>query len=122
MPPDDAASPPIHFETASITDAARSLTMTRTKLIRAAALTLLAAPMIASCAPGGTAQAGAAALSPKQAEQLDKQLAGKVPGERKRVVSGKRVLGRVDPRGRRIIKKKNNSAFGDDIIKINTNK
>ena len=55
--------------------------MTRIEPIRAAALALLAAPMIASCAPGGTAEAGAAALSPKQAEQLDKQLAGKVPGE-----------------------------------------
>ncbi|MDN5785417.1 MAG: hypothetical protein L0H28_12060, partial [Corynebacterium casei] len=40
-----------------------TLTMARTKLIRGAALALLAAPMIASCAPGGTAEAGAAALS-----------------------------------------------------------
>ncbi|WP_257548734.1 hypothetical protein [Sphingopyxis sp. DBS4] len=58
-----------------------TLTITGTALIRAAALTLLAAPMMASCAPGGATEAGAAALSPKQAEQLDKQLAGKVPGE-----------------------------------------
>ena len=55
--------------------------MTRIKPIGAAALTIFAAPLIASCAPGGTAGPGAAALSPKQAETLDKQLAGKVPGE-----------------------------------------
>lgn len=55
--------------------------MTWIKSIRAAAFTIFAVPLIASCAPGGTAEPGAAALSPKQAEQLDKQLAGKVAGE-----------------------------------------
>lgn len=51
------------------------------KAIGAAALIMLASPLIASCAPSGAADAGAAALTPKQAEQLDKQLAGKVAGE-----------------------------------------
>ncbi len=51
------------------------------KRIYAAAMAMLAAPLVASCAPAGTAEAGAAALTPKQAERLDKQLAGKVPGE-----------------------------------------
>ena len=55
--------------------------MTWIQSIRAAALTSIAAPLIASCAPGGTAEPGAAALSPKQPEQLDKQLACKVAGE-----------------------------------------
>lgn len=51
------------------------------KTIYAAALAMLAGPLIASCAPSGAAEAGAAALTPKQMERLDKQLAGKVPGE-----------------------------------------
>ena len=55
--------------------------MTWIKPIRAAALTSFAVLLIAGCAPGGTTEPGAAALSPKQAERLDKQLAGKVPGE-----------------------------------------
>ncbi len=46
-----------------------------------AALLLAAAPLVASCAPAGTAEPGAAALTPKQAERLDKQLAGKLPGK-----------------------------------------
>ena len=46
-----------------------------------AVLLIAAAPLVASCAPAGTAEPGAAALSPKQLERLDKQLAGKVPGE-----------------------------------------
>lgn len=46
----------------------------------AAALLIAAAPLVAGCAPAGSAEAGAAALTPKQAERLDKQLAGKVPG------------------------------------------
>ncbi len=41
---------------------------------------LVAAPLLASCAPAGSGEPGAAALTPKQAERLDKQLAGKVPG------------------------------------------
>ncbi len=47
----------------------------------AAALIGLAVPLLAGCAPSGAAEAGAAALTPKQSERLDKQLAGKVPGE-----------------------------------------
>ncbi|WP_447751918.1 hypothetical protein [Sphingopyxis fribergensis] len=46
-----------------------------------AALIMAAAPLVASCAPAGSGEPGAAALTPKQAERLDKQLAGKVPGE-----------------------------------------
>ncbi|MBB6425670.1 hypothetical protein [Sphingopyxis sp. JAI128] len=45
------------------------------------ALLIAAAPLVVSCAPSGSAEPGAAALTPKQAERLDKQLAGKVPGE-----------------------------------------
>ncbi len=55
--------------------------MAKPKLICAAALMTAAAPLIASCAPAGSAEPGAAALTPKQAERLDKQLAGKVPGK-----------------------------------------
>ena len=36
---------------------------------------------LAGCAPTGSAEPGAAALTPKQAELLDKQLGGKVAGE-----------------------------------------
>lgn len=36
--------------------------------------------MLASCAPAGTAVAGAEALTPKQMAELDKQLGGKVAG------------------------------------------
>ncbi|MDZ3833464.1 MAG: hypothetical protein U0S50_16855 [Sphingopyxis sp.] len=46
-----------------------------------AALVVLVAPLVASCAPAGTAEPGAAALTPKQAERLEKHLAGKVPGK-----------------------------------------
>ncbi len=46
-----------------------------------AALLIAAASLVASCAPAGTAEAGADALTPKQIETLDKQLAGKIPGE-----------------------------------------
>lgn len=55
--------------------------MATPKLICVAALMTAAAPIVASCAPAGTGQPGAAALSPKQVERLDKQLAGKVAGE-----------------------------------------
>lgn len=55
--------------------------MTWSKPIRAATLTIFAASLIAGCAPGGTAEPGAAALSPQQTDRLDKQLAGKEPGE-----------------------------------------
>lgn len=51
------------------------------KTIYAATLAMLAGPLIAGCAPSGAAEAGAAALSPRQVERLDKQLAGKVAGE-----------------------------------------
>ncbi|MDO9367700.1 MAG: hypothetical protein Q7T68_03950 [Sphingopyxis sp.] len=44
-------------------------------------LMIAVAPLVASCAPAGSSKPGAAALTPKQAERLDKQLAGKVPGE-----------------------------------------
>ena len=37
-------------------------------------------PLLTSCAPAGAGQPGAAALTPKQAETLDKQLAGKEVG------------------------------------------
>lgn len=46
-----------------------------------AALMMATAPLVASCAPAGSGEPGAAALTPKQAERLDKQLAGKIPGE-----------------------------------------
>ncbi len=46
-----------------------------------AALIMAGAPLVASCAPAGSGEPGAAALTPKQAERLDKQLAGKIPGE-----------------------------------------
>ena len=49
--------------------------------LMAAALLTAAAPLVASCAPAGTGEPGAAALTPKQVERLEKQLAGKVPGE-----------------------------------------
>lgn len=55
--------------------------MARPRLICAAALMTAAVPLVASCAPAGSADPGAAALTPKQAERLDKQLAGKVPGK-----------------------------------------
>lgn len=44
------------------------------------ALTVAAAALLAGCAPAGTAEAGAAALTPKQAGVLEKQLGGKVAG------------------------------------------
>lgn len=53
--------------------------MARVKLAGTAVLTA-AAMLAAGCAPAGTAEPGAAALTPKQAATLDKQLAGKVPG------------------------------------------
>ncbi|WP_293643720.1 hypothetical protein [Sphingopyxis sp. RIFCSPHIGHO2_12_FULL_65_19] len=48
--------------------------------LMAAALLTAAVPLVAGCAPAGSGEPGAAALTPKQAERLDKQLAGKVPG------------------------------------------
>ena len=39
-----------------------------------------AAALLAGCAPAGSAEPGAAALTPKQAEIMDKQLGGKVAG------------------------------------------
>lgn len=39
------------------------------------------AATVAGCAPAGTAEPRAAALTPKQAEVLDKQLGGKIAGE-----------------------------------------
>ncbi len=51
--------------------------------LRTFSLTALAplAALLASCAPAGSVEPGAAALTPKQAATLDKQLAGKVAGE-----------------------------------------
>lgn len=46
----------------------------------AVALAIASAPLMTSCAPAGSGEPGAAGLTPKQAERLDKQLAGKVPG------------------------------------------
>lgn len=54
--------------------------MARLNLMGAAMLAT-AMPLLASCAPAGAGEAGAAALSPKQSETLDKQLTGKVAGE-----------------------------------------
>jgi hypothetical protein len=54
--------------------------MAKPNLIRAAALMLAAAPILASCAPAGSGEPGAEALTPKQAERMNKQLAGKVAG------------------------------------------
>src|SRR3546814_3229472 len=51
------------------------------RTLRAAAWLTAAGPLVASCAPAGSGEPGGAALTPKQAERLDKQLAGKVPGE-----------------------------------------
>lgn len=42
---------------------------------------LLALPLLAACAPAGSAEPGAAVLTPKQAEVLNKQLGDKVAGE-----------------------------------------
>lgn len=46
-----------------------------------AALLAAAMPLATGCAPAGSGEPGAAALTPRQAETLDKQLAGKVAGE-----------------------------------------
>ncbi|MGB3319077.1 MAG: hypothetical protein WA978_14650 [Sphingopyxis granuli] len=54
--------------------------MARLNPVYAAAL-IGAMPLIASCAPAGSADAGVAALTPKQSRTLDKYLAGKVAGE-----------------------------------------
>ncbi|WP_052072088.1 hypothetical protein [Sphingopyxis sp. MWB1] len=48
-------------------------------LFSAALITAL--PLLASCTPAGTAEPGAAALTPKQAERMATYLADKVPGE-----------------------------------------
>ena len=55
--------------------------MAKLTLICAAVCMTAATPLIAGCAPAGSGEPGAAALTPKQAERLDKQLAGKVPGK-----------------------------------------
>src|SRR3546814_14070082 len=55
--------------------------MARPTFLCTAALLAASAPFLTGCAPSGTAEAGAAALPPKQAETLDKQLAGKVAGK-----------------------------------------
>ena len=49
--------------------------------LMAAALLTATVPLVAGCAPAGSGEPGAAALTPKQTELLDKHLAGKVPGE-----------------------------------------
>lgn len=65
--------------------------MAQWNLLCAAALMTATAPIVASCAPAGTAEAGAAALTPKQAETLDKQLAGKVAGAPEKCLPGFRT-------------------------------
>lgn len=55
--------------------------MVRPTSLCTAALLAVSTPFLAGCAPSGTAEAGASALTPKQAETLDKQLAGKVAGK-----------------------------------------
>jgi len=57
------------------------MTMAKTIPLCAAALLTAALPLIAGCAPAGSAEAGASGLTPKQAKTLDKQLAGKVAGK-----------------------------------------
>lgn len=54
--------------------------MAKLNLRFTAALMTMAAPLLASCAPGDAGEPGAAALTPKQARTLEKQLAGKIPG------------------------------------------
>lgn len=54
----------------------------------AAVLSIAALPLLASCAPAGSADAGAAALTPKQAATLQKQIGGKVAGAPVRCLSG----------------------------------
>ncbi len=49
--------------------------------LMAAALLTAAVSLVVGCAPAGSGEPGAAALTPKQTELLDKHLAGKVPGE-----------------------------------------
>ena len=52
------------------------------RTMRVAALTILTVPfLLAGCGHSGSAEPGAAALTPRQSERLGKQLAGKVPGE-----------------------------------------
>ena len=55
--------------------------MTITRIAAIGASASVAAALLAACAPAGSMEPGAAALSPKQSEVLDKQLAGKVAGE-----------------------------------------
>jgi Family of unknown function (DUF6491) len=54
--------------------------MTLRTVTATAALTLACAAL-SGCAPAGSAEAGAEALTPKQTALLDKQLGGKVAGE-----------------------------------------
>ena len=49
--------------------------------LMAAALLTAAVSLVVGCAPAGSGEPGAAALTPKQTELLDKHLAGKIPGE-----------------------------------------
>lgn len=55
--------------------------MTTTRIAAIGASAAVAAALLAGCAPAGSIEPGSAALSPKQAEVLDKQLVGKVAGE-----------------------------------------
>ncbi|WP_432767984.1 MAG: hypothetical protein HEQ22_11175 [Sphingopyxis sp.] len=59
------------------------------------AAAVLAVPLLASCAPAGAGAAGAAPLSPKQAETLDKQLGGKVAGAPVRCLSSVRTISTI---------------------------
>jgi len=61
--------------------------MAKANPIFTAAIVVAMAPLLASCAPAGTATPGAEALTPKQAKLLDKQLGGKIPGEPVRCIS-----------------------------------
>lgn len=65
--------------------------MAKLKPVGAAALTAATAMLVAGCAPAGTAEPGAAALTPKQAETLDKQLADKVAGAPEKCLPSFRV-------------------------------
>ncbi len=57
-----------------------------------AALLAAAMPFATGCAPAGSGEPGAAALTPRQAETLDKQLAGKVAGEPTKCLPNFRTL------------------------------
>ncbi len=61
--------------------------MAKSLSLAAAVLVTAMAPLLASCAQGGTSAPSAEPLTPKQAKILDKQLGGKVAGEPVRCLS-----------------------------------